>query len=270
MSPALNLLKNERPMTTIPNDDQMGELVKQVPRDTLANLGVSHEKLVTGDMVSGGSQARTMEYATGPFTSFSSPISLTTKRKHGEMEAEGNLNKIPPPPNRPISSSTISSFFHSWPRFLVIHSPNTKLTSISPFLFYKGIQGIAGDPKQLTALSSGDFLIEVNKESHSKNLLKATSIGNISIQITPHKTLNSCKGMIKCPALNPCSEEEILENLQSQGVTKVRRLVIRKDNNEIQTSIHFRICTSRSSRKTYNSISQSTCSTLFFKSFTLL
>ena len=203
-------------------------------------MAVSSDGSQVGDLINSGN------------TSISS-----LKRKFGEI-GESESNETPPPPpippappvsttpsTRSSSHSTLnlnSSTFHSWPRFLIIHSTNPKvpkLTAISPFLFYKGIQGIAGEPKQLSPLASGDFLIEVDKETHSRNLLKTTSIGNIPIQITPHKTLNSCKGMVKCPALNPCTEDEIVENLQSQGVTSVRRLIIRKDNTEIKTSTYI-------------------------------
>ena len=44
-----------------------------------------------------------------------------------------------------------------------------------------------------------------------------------------HSSLNTCKGVFRCPDLRGCSEQEILENMREQGVTDVRRIIIRRD-----------------------------------------
>ena len=43
-----------------------------------------------------------------------------------------------------------------------------------------------------------------------------------------HSFLNTCKGVVRCPDLRGCSEQEILENMREQGVTDVRRIKIRR------------------------------------------
>ena len=42
---------------------------------------------------------------------------------------------------------------------------NTPLNSLSPFAIAKSIQGLAGTPKQVKHLRSGNILVEVEKES---------------------------------------------------------------------------------------------------------
>ena len=45
----------------------------------------------------------------------------------------------------------------------------------------------------------------------------------------PHTSLNSSKGVIRCPELRTCGEEEILEGTKSQGVTGVKRFKIKRN-----------------------------------------
>ncbi|GFU59094.1 uncharacterized protein TNCV_2933831 [Trichonephila clavipes] len=55
------------------------------------------------------------------------------------------------------------------------------------------------------------------------NLLQCTNLSNIPITATPHKTLNSSKGVIYCPDLIPLPDSEIEEELASQGVEAVKK-----------------------------------------------
>jgi len=47
---------------------------------------------------------------------------------------------------------------------------------------------------------------------------------------SPHKTLNSCKGVIRCRPLVDCDKEEILHELQSQGVTDIYNILTKDDS----------------------------------------
>ncbi|GFU62247.1 putative RNA-directed DNA polymerase from transposon X-element [Trichonephila clavipes] len=53
--------------------------------------------------------------------------------------------------------------------------------------------------------------------------------------VTPHRTLNSCRGVISESDLLCASETEILEGLSDQGVTQVRRIKIKKDSSLFPT-----------------------------------
>jgi hypothetical protein len=147
---------------------------------------------------------------------------------------------FPPLPSKVKKSAPFN--VQLWPRFLLIQSSSpTKLTDYSPFKFFDGIEFIVPNYAQLSPLSSGDFLIEVKTKEESDKLLETTSLSDIKIpvKITPYKSLNTCKGLIKCPTLNPCSDEEIISRLRSQGVCGVKRLIIRKNNKEIKTSTYI-------------------------------
>ena len=108
-----------------------------------------------------------------------------------------------------------------FPRFLVIESieENQNITSLSPFVIQKVILGIAGKPENIKKLyRSNQLLVEISKKSHAENLLR-TLFHNLKVRVFPHTSLNSSRGVIRCPDLRNSSEEEILEGTRSQGVT---------------------------------------------------
>ncbi|GFY39599.1 uncharacterized protein TNIN_375411 [Trichonephila inaurata madagascariensis] len=140
--------------------------------------------------------------------------------------------KIPNPPypthdGQPTNSQTCSK---SFPKFIVLHATdNRKLSNASPFLISKAVQGSAGSVKSIKKLPSGDLLIETTTQAQSINLLQCTNLSNIFITATPHKTLNSSKGVIYCPDLIPLPNSGIEEKLASQGVEAVKRITSIKD-----------------------------------------
>ena len=58
----------------------------------------------------------------------------------------------------------------------------------------------------------------------------------IPIIVNPHTYLNSSKGVIRSRDLESVSEEEICENLSSQGVTSVKRIKVRRNNELVRTN----------------------------------
>ena len=73
-------------------------------------------------------------------------------------------------------------------------------------------------------------MVETNRKSQTDNLLK------IYVTVTEHKTLNSCKGIIRDRMLKHETEENITEYLNTQGVTACKRFKIKKDGNLIETN----------------------------------
>lgn len=121
------------------------------------------------------------------------------------------------------------------PKFLVVTSPNHTLGTMSPFLIQKGFIGIGGNPKSVKKLKSGDFLIETTSDIQTNCFLAAKSISSIPISVSPHNSLNSSRGVISEPDLQNCTEEEIVHELSSSGVTHVKRITIKRANEFIKT-----------------------------------
>ncbi|MCG8115590.1 MAG: hypothetical protein N0E45_09510 [Candidatus Thiodiazotropha endolucinida] len=147
------------------------------------------------------------------------------KRKKDEESEDSDTNQQSTAPNQSTATN-----LNNFSRFVVMTSveDTRTLSSLSPFVIEKSIQSIAGHPKSIKKLKSGDLLIEVEKEQQLKNLLKTTKLFDLAVKASLHNTLNSCKGVIRSPDLGPCTDEEIIDHLKDQGVTDVRNISVRR------------------------------------------
>ncbi|GFT09963.1 uncharacterized protein TNCV_1114271 [Trichonephila clavipes] len=109
------------------------------------------------------------------------------------------------------------------------------MSKISPFAIHKTLIEIGGEPKSVKRLRSGDLLIETMSDLQTKSFLLAKTFFNSPVTVSPHKTLNSCRGVISEPDLLSTPDAEILEGFSDQGVIQVRRITIKRDSNIIPT-----------------------------------
>ncbi|GFX92371.1 RNA-directed DNA polymerase from mobile element jockey [Trichonephila clavipes] len=109
------------------------------------------------------------------------------------------------------------------------------MSKISPFAIHKTLIGIGGEPKSVKRLRSGDLLIETISDLQTKSFLLAKTFFNSPVTVSPHKTLNSCRGVISEPDLLSTPDAEILEGFSDQSVIQVRRITIKRDSNIIPT-----------------------------------
>ena len=147
-------------------------------------------------------------------------------------------------PKRPLDNDTDSdsdNTVNSWPRFLIIEGTDVEkpLNKLSVFALHKGIQGLAGTPKSAKMLRSGALLVEVSKPQAASNLLKTTTLVQCPVKVSAHKSLNSCRGVIRCPEIKNETEEDILQNLSSQGVTHVKKMTVVRNGVRIPTGTVF-------------------------------
>ena len=109
------------------------------------------------------------------------------------------------------------------------------LCKLSPFAVNKAIVAILGsDPFKIKKLRNGSILVEVDKETQSQKLLKTTKLNlrtdnAIQIDVLPHYSLNTKKGVIRCPDIKDCTDDEILEGLKAEGVIKLDRISVFRD-----------------------------------------
>ena len=117
------------------------------------------------------------------------------------------------------------------PRFLVVTSQDKdrKVSDLSPLVIEKSIQSIAGHPKSIKRLNSGGLLLEVEKNAHVTALLATKKLFDLKVKISLHNTLNTSKGVIRCQDLGPCTDNEILDNVMSEGVIHVRNIQVRRN-----------------------------------------
>ena len=118
----------------------------------------------------------------------------------------------------------------TWPRFLVVEAedPERPLSKLSPWAIEEGLKGVSKDIKIAKNMDKekGIFLLECQSERASKNALarNGTLFVDRKIKVSPHRSLNSSKGVIHCYDLRNDTVEFLEEKLKSQGVTKVHRV----------------------------------------------
>ena len=88
---------------------------------------------------------------------------------------------------------------------------------------------MAGVPKSIKRLRSGDLLVKYTNKKHIECLLRLKQFHDLKVTVSLHGSLNTCKGVVRCPDLQGVSEDEILENMREQGVINVRRIKVGRD-----------------------------------------
>ena len=148
-----------------------------------------------------------------------------SKRYHSEDDSENDKTK-----------TTI------WPRFLIVESAiKDKPLKINPFLLSKTIQSIAGTVKSIKKLRSGSLLIECANEHQSKNLLKTNSLATIPVQVSPHRSLNNCKGILRdrLGYFADMTELELTTALRPQGISTVKRFTYKRNGQILPSNTYL-------------------------------
>ena len=154
---------------------------------------------------------------------------LNKRKKPNESSLSSSENECS---DNETESYLLPQTTQTFPRFIIIEASdeNSNITSLSPFVIQKVLQSLAGEPKSIKKLTrSNQLLIEVSRKAHAENLLRTQTFHNLNVRVYPHSSLNSSRGVIRCPDLRGCSEQEILDEMKSQGVTAVKRFRVRKD-----------------------------------------
>ena len=97
-------------------------------------------------------------------------------------------------------SNTTLNLTTNWPRFWIVASKqgSPDVTSVSPFVIDKTLQGCIGTAKTIKKLRSGVLLIEVSREAQAVSLQRLTMIASIPITVTPHRSMKVCALGLDC------------------------------------------------------------------------
>ena len=121
----------------------------------------------------------------------------------------------------------------AWPRFIVMSPLNEHepLSKLSPFAVEKAIKGRFGTVQKVTKMKSGSLLIEAARAKQSRMIRETTNCLNIDVKCTPHRSLDTSKGVIRDHGrdLYDMSEADIVMELREQGVEEVSRFILKKD-----------------------------------------
>lgn len=139
------------------------------------------------------------------------------------IECRPKKQKLTDYPDLPIPQSSNNNN-NGNPKYVVISStdPKKPLSTLSPFAIKKGIECISTEYTSITSLRDGNLLILMRNTRAADKLIKAKSLANLCpISCKFHDTLNFVKGVIYAPCLINVPEQEIVQEMKSQGVTSV-------------------------------------------------
>lgn len=122
-------------------------------------------------------------------------------------------------------------------KFHVMHCEKEGLSMrrLSPFLVAKVLTNELGGGYKVSKLGSGDLLLEVQDAAQCAKLTKITTVGDNPVSISPHRSMNTTRGVISDEDFLNLSEQELLEGFEGQNVVNVQRIKIRRDGKEIST-----------------------------------
>ena len=127
----------------------------------------------------------------------------------------------------------------SAPRVLVFSSEERKLSSLSPFQRKNGCDRF-GNVVRCDRLRDGSIEVEFLNSEEAAKALSATRfvfaegrasgrrLTSISLVVEPHRTKNSCRGVINCFDLRDVSDDDIADGLADFGVTAARRILTKR------------------------------------------
>ena len=101
---------------------------------------------------------------------------------------------------------------NQWPRFLIMEAADKNVPlDLNAFLLKKAIDRMANaELDKVRPMKSGSVFIEVEAKQQCKNLLKTTKLlAYLPVKVSPNRTLNSSKFVIKCEELDKMDEDEI-------------------------------------------------------------
>jgi len=100
------------------------------------------------------------------------------------------------------------------PKYLMAISTNGQKTLASLNPLAQLLDSAAGSKlANVTRLSSGYFLLETSSSKQLAQLQKTELLVDIPVYISPHKSMNFTKGVIKTSDLKDMSQEEIIPNM---------------------------------------------------------
>jgi len=123
-------------------------------------------------------------------------------------------------------------------RYFDIKFPGCNISEdISPIKLNKDFEKELQNCKVRKSGRNGLFVEVINK-TQSEKIIKMKRLADQPIVVYPHKKYNFVKGVIKTKSLQHDSEEDIADYLKPQGITEVRRITIKKNNEIIKTNTY--------------------------------
>jgi len=78
--------------------------------------------------------------------------------------------------------------------------------------------------------------MKTDKATYNKMLLGLTQLAGVPVKVSPHRSLNVSRGVIRSKDIAGCSVEEIVEELRPHGVTAAVIIHVRDGDSKRHTN----------------------------------
>lgn len=127
-------------------------------------------------------------------------------------------------------------------KYLIVHRTDDGLTmkDMSPILLATALKTVTNNGSiTCRTLKSGDILVKTENVKIAKSLITLTRITHANIEVTEHRTLNTCRGVVSAYELKYEEEDTLLEYLKSQNVTKIQFHMKNVGSERIKSGLAF-------------------------------
>ena len=169
-----------------------------------------------------------------PSVSSNKPLPQRNKHRGGGNRAVSHCNRIEVLPGVFESSD--------YSKYLTIKLDGEKrVQDLDMFIVHEEITNVTGRETKMMCQSDGCLLVEVTSSEESIKLQSLAILDGNNVKCCPHKTLNSCKGVIRSVELLKYSEERLQKEFQNQKVTEVKQM--KRNSNGIITPLPVYVLT---------------------------
>jgi len=115
-----------------------------------------------------------------------------------------------------------------WPRYIIIKEINQdgRLSQLSGIKISRKLDEILGEVENARKNRDGSLLLQLKNEQQWTEIQKINTLLGIPVEITPHRNLNSCKGVVFSMDSHEDTEDDLLDFFQYKKypVIDVKRL----------------------------------------------
>ena len=122
-------------------------------------------------------------------------------------------------------------------RYYVINFPDIDIRSeLNVISVDSDLNAKIGKPQKITKLNKTSLLIQVKSEAQGKKVKQITSLAGIPVTCDLHRSLNQTKGTVLSETMTQCTNEELMNRLEEQGVIAIERMKTRRNGELLETN----------------------------------
>ena len=166
----------------------------------------------------------------------------------GHRNTSPSCSTLPPTDSNNADPDTHTAKRPMFPRFLVVEStdPQNKLRDLNDDIINLTIRGVTSTSVSVKWMGPALF-VKVSHEAYARNLQKMTQIDQFPVKVSPHRSLNTRKGVAKFGrAATGMSNEEVRNALNSSPknrdmpfVAEAYRVSVNRNSRKQQTGTFF-------------------------------